>query len=62
MSTEELDELYGGLHVPMRDMDRHSTTTKWNLTQLLDMFSLPETALFADISQVSLCGCGLECQ
>lgn len=61
MSVEELDELYGGFHVPMRDLDRHSTTSRWSLTQLLDMFSLPEAALFADISQVSCVGVTYKC-
>jgi len=52
VGVEELAELYGGLHVPMSVMDRRSSTDRWNLTQLLDMFSLPEATLFADISQV----------
>ena len=53
MSKRELLELYGGLHVPMHVMDNLPTTSKWKLTQFLDMFSFSETALFADVSQVS---------
>ena len=52
MEVEELAELYGGLHVPMSVMDRRASTDRWNLTQFLDMFSLPGATLFADISQV----------
>ncbi len=54
VSVEEVCELYGGLHVPMHVMDRHSTTSRWKLTQFLDMFSLPEATLFADVIQVRL--------
>ncbi len=60
MSVAELDELYRGLHVPMSVMDKHSTTARWNLTQFLDMFSLPAATMFADISQVSYMWVGVD--
>ena len=52
MSSEEVFELYGGLHVPMHVMDNLLTSSKWKLTQFLDLFSLPEATLYADVSQV----------
>ena len=63
VSPTQVLELYGGLHVPMRVMDRLSTTSKWKFTQFLDMFSLPEATLYADVSQVGMySGCGPEHQ
>ncbi len=53
MDQSEVLSLYGGLHVPMHVMDNLLTTSKWKLTQFLDMFSLPEATLYADVSQVS---------
>ena len=52
VDVSEVFELYGGLHVPMHVMDNLLTSSKWKLTQFLDMFSLPEAALYADVSQV----------
>lgn len=52
MELSEVVELYGGLHVPVRVMDNLVTSSKWKLTQFLDMFSLPEATLYADVSQV----------
>lgn len=54
VKVEELFELYGGLHVPMHVMDNLPTTSKWKLTHFLDMFSIPEATLFADVSQFLL--------
>lgn len=52
VSGREVLNLYGSLHVPMRDLDNVPTTSKWKLTQFLDMFSIPEATLYADVSQV----------
>ena len=38
----------------MHVMDNLPTTSKWKLTHFLDMFSIPEATLFADVSQVRL--------
>ena len=51
-------DLYGGTHIPLHIMDdhHHRTTAKGsstNLIQFLDSFSLPEMALFTDVSEVS---------
>lgn len=52
MSSGELLGLYGGFHVPMHVMDNLLTSSKWKLSQYLDMFSLPEATLYADVSEV----------
>lgn len=54
VNSAEVFGLYGGLHVPMRVLDSLSTSSKWRLTQFLDMFSLPEATLYADVSQVGV--------
>ncbi|XP_064394652.1 5'-nucleotidase domain-containing protein 2-like [Halichondria panicea] len=51
VSTEEVVAAYGGTHVPMTVMDSLSRSSTWKLTQFLDLFSIPETALFADLMQ-----------
>ena len=53
VDLSEVFSLYGGLHVPMHVTDNLLTSSKWKLTQFLDMFSLPEATLYADLSQVS---------
>ena len=54
MSSEEVFDLYKSLHVPMHVMDNLSSTSRWKLTQFLDMFSQPEATLYADVSQVRM--------
>ena len=58
-------ESYGGTHIPLHIMDdhHHRTTAEGsstNLVQFLDSFSLPEVALFVDVSEVSLLFCHIE--
>ena len=54
MSSDEVIERYGGIHVPMHVLDNLPTTSNWKLTQFLDLFSIPEATLFADISEVRI--------
>jgi len=64
VSAEEIMEHYGGTHIPMHVMDRLPSSMNWKLTQFLDLFSIPEATLLADISEVGatyLCNCTPAC-
>ena len=52
MSPDEVAEHYGGTHVPMHVTDNLPTGSEWKLTQFLDLFSMPEATLLADIVEV----------
>lgn len=52
VSADEVLEHYGGTHVPMHVMDRLPSSGNWKLTQFLDLFSIPEATLLADVLQV----------
>ena len=54
LSSDEVVDIYKGTHVPLYIMDdhMHREGNPRNLVHFLDSFSIPEVALFADISDV----------
>lgn len=54
VSPDEVAEHYGGTHVPMHVTDNLPTGSEWKLTQFLDLFSMPEATLLADIVEYLL--------
>ena len=54
LSSDEVVKIYNGTHVPLYIMDdhMHREGNPRNLVHFLDSFSVPEVALFADISDV----------
>ena len=56
---DEVKDIYKGTHVPLQMMDDHihrvglEGAYSPKLIQFLDWFSIPQVALFADISEVS---------
>ena len=52
MCAEEVVELYNGTHIPAHVLDQTPGTGDTHMTQFLDLFSIPEATLFADISEV----------
>ena len=54
LSSDEVIKIYNGTHVPLYIMDdhMHREGNPRNLVHFLDSFSVPEVALFADISDV----------
>ena len=54
LSSDEVEDIYNGTHVPLYIMDdhMHREGNPRNLVHFLDSFSVPEVALFADISDV----------
>ena len=60
VDNDEVTSIYGGTHIPLQIMDDHvhemgleKSLSSRRLVQFLDWFSIPEVALFADISEVS---------
>ena len=57
LDQSDVIELYGGTHVPLYILDDEVHRTNiitGSHVQFLDTFSLPEIALFSDVSQVHL--------
>ena len=52
VSKEEVLELYGGTHIPMHIMEHSPSFQNWKMVQFLDLFSIPEATLFADVMEV----------
>ena len=44
--------MYGGTHVPLRVTDDSSGRHDSEMVQFLDLFSIPEATLFADVMEV----------
>ena len=52
VSKGEVLEMYGGTHVPMRITEPSPSYQDWQMVQFLDLFSIPEATLFADVMEV----------
>lgn len=49
VSADTVLEHYRGTHVPMHVTDQLPTSSHWRLTQFLDLFSIPDCTLYANI-------------
>ena len=60
MSKSEVLEMYGGSHIPLRVTEQSFSHHDCDMVQFLDLFSIPEATLFADVMEVRLsttCAC-----
>ena len=52
LSKDEVQEMYGGTHIPLRVTDHSWDRRDSKMVQFLDLFSIPEATLFADVMEV----------